>query len=111
MGKFGPYLRFNNSFYALAKTDNPLTINLERAVQVIQEKIEKESKKLIKEFSENKEVKILNGRWGAFICIEKENYKIPKGKKPEDLSLEDCLSIAKESNKPEKKSFKKKKSK
>jgi len=108
VGKFGPYLKFNNAFYALAKTDNPLSISLERAVEVIHEKQEKESKKLIKEFPENKDVKVLNGRWGAYISIGKDNFKIPKGKKPETLTLSDCLNIAEQSDKTEKKGFKKK---
>lgn len=106
VGKFGPYVRFNNAFFALPKTDNPLSVTLERAIEIIIEKMEKNSKKLIKEFDDNKDVKVLNGRWGAYIAIGKENFKIPKGKKPEELTLEDCLEIAKEQKKPAKKTVK-----
>ena len=107
VGRFGPYLKYESSFYSLPKTDDPLTINLERAIEVIIEKLDKDSKKLIKEFTKNSDVKILNGRWGAYIAIGKENFKIPKDKKPEDLSLEDCLLIAKQPKKPGKKVFRK----
>jgi len=107
VGKFGPYLRYDSGFYSIPKTDNPLTINIERAIEIINEKIDKESKKLIKEFEENKDVKVLNGRWGAYIAIAKDNFKIPKGIKPESLTLEDCLRISKEPKKPAKKIFRK----
>jgi len=107
IGKFGPYLKFDNSFYSLPKADSPFTVTIERAIEVIIEKLEKDSKKLIKEFTENADVKVLNGRWGAYIAIGKENYKIPKDKNPEKLSLEECLKIAEQPKKPGKKVFRK----
>jgi len=111
IGRFGPYVKFNSGFYSLPKSDDPLTVSLERAIEIINEKLDKDSKKLIKEFSGKQDVKILNGRWGAYIAIGKENYKIPKDKKPEDLTLEECLEISKQPKKPGKKFFSKGKSK
>ena len=99
VGKFGPYVKHKSLFYSLAKTDDPMTITAERAIEVIEAKRKREIEKFIKEFPENDKVKVLKGRWGAYIAIEKKNYKIPKGMVPEELTLEDCLRIAKESEK------------
>jgi len=109
-GRFGPYVRHNSAFYSLAKTDDPMTIVLERAIELITEKRKKEMEKTIREFSENADMKILNGRYGAYISFKKRNYKIPKSKDPKELTLEDCLSIVKETepSKPGRTSRKKK---
>jgi DNA topoisomerase-1 len=109
-GRFGPYVRHKSAFYSLAKTDEPMTIVLERAVELITEKRRKETEKTIREFSENTDMKILNGRYGVYISYKKRNYKIPKSKDPEELTLEDCLHIVKETepSKPGRRSRKKK---
>ena len=99
ISRFGPYVKHKNQFYSLKKTDEPITLNESRAIELILEKREKDSNKLVKEFTENKEVKILRGRWGIYIAIGKNNYKIPKEKVPESLTLADCLKIAEEQNK------------
>jgi len=96
IGRFGPYIKHNNQFFSLGKTDDPYTISEKRSIEIILEKRDKDSKKLIREFNENAEVKVLNGRWGAYIAIGKNNYKIPKGLVPESLTLNDCLKIADE---------------
>ena len=95
-GRFGPYVRHNSAFYSLAKTDDPMTIILERAIELITEKRKKESEKTIREFSENPDMKILNGRYGPYISYKKQNYKIQKSKDPKELTLQDCLTIVKE---------------
>lgn len=94
VGRFGPYIKHDNAFYSVGKTDSIMSMTEARAIEIIIEKKEKDSKKLIKEFDENKEVKVLNGRWGAYISAFGKNYKITKGTKPESLSLEDCLKIS-----------------
>jgi len=99
IGRFGPYVRHKSKFYSLGKEDDPLTVEDARAIEIIEAKRKKDREKLIKAFDENEEVQVLNGRWGAYISIGKKNYKIPKTTKPEELSLEDCLSIAKEADK------------
>ena len=104
VSRFGPYIKHNNAFYSLKKTDNPITITESRAIELIIEKRIVESNKLIKEFSENSDVKVLRGRWGAYISMNKKNYKIPKGKEPDSLTLEECLNIVGVQDKPEPKS-------
>jgi DNA topoisomerase-1 len=73
-----------------------MKIDLDRAIELITEKRKKESEKTIREFPENPDMKILNGRYGPYITFKKQNYKIPKSRDPKELTLEDCLSIVKE---------------
>jgi len=109
-GRFGPYVKHKSAFVSLAKTDDPMTIVLERAIELITEKRKKETEKTIREFPENTDMKILNGRYGAYISFKKQNYKIPKSKDPKALTLDDCLTIVKETepSKPGRTSRKKK---
>jgi len=93
IGRFGPYLIHKKAFYSIPKDDDPMSISLERSIEIIKLKIEKDANKIIKEFDSNPDMKILNGRWGPYIAIGKENFKIPKNKDPKELSLEDCLTI------------------
>ena len=77
---------------------------------MINEKRELEKQKIIKEFAEDEDVTVLNGRYGPYLVIKKQNYKIPKGTDPKGLSLEDCYKIAQDpENKPKKRFFEKKK--
>lgn len=99
IGRYGPYIRHKGKFVSIPKTDDPLTIKKERAIELIEEKREKDRKKTIKIFDDENETKILNGRWGPYISIGKENFRIPKDKKPEELTLNDCKKIAEESKK------------
>ncbi|MDC0584134.1 type I DNA topoisomerase [Bacteroidales bacterium] len=110
IGRFGPYVRHDSKFVSLKKgEDDPYTIELDRAIELIEEKREKDRKALIKKFDEEPELQLLNGRFGAYISYKKKNYKIPKGTKAEDLNLEQCMEIV---NTPkEKTKTKKKKSK
>jgi DNA topoisomerase I len=108
VGRFGPFLRHDSKFYSIRpEVDNPLTITIERAIEVIEEKRMKDKNKVIKLFEQNVDIQVLNGRWGPYITCKKENYKIPKDKVPQDLSLEDCLDIIKNSaSKPKRKTKK-----
>jgi len=100
IGRFGPYIRHNSKFVSLKKYDeDPLTVSEEKAIEIIELAREEERKKTIKIFDEDPEVKILNGRWGPYISYQKKNYKIPKDKKPEELSLEDCKKLIEEAPK------------
>jgi DNA topoisomerase-1 len=84
-----------------------MSIDLNRAIEIIEAKRQAEKEKIIKIFEENEEVKVLNGRFGPYIAIGKNNYKIPKGTDPAALSLEDCLKLASEqdANNPNKKAY------
>ena len=94
VGRFGPYVRHNSAFYSLKKEDDPMTISSERAIELIEAKRKADREKLILSFKERPDVQVLNGRWGPYIAIEKNNYKIPKDKEPAKLTLAECLAIA-----------------
>jgi DNA topoisomerase-1 len=95
IGRFGPYIRHDNKFISIPKTDDPYIITFERTVELIEIKRKADSEKLIKQFEGNSEVRILNGRWGPYLAIGKKNIKIPKGKDPASLTLEECLELEK----------------
>jgi DNA topoisomerase-1 len=109
LGKFGPYVKHSNAFFALEKTDDPANITQERAVELIEARREEEKNRIIREFDENKDVKVLRGRYGPYIAIGKKNYKIPKGTDPEKLTLEECIKISEDpKNEPKKRRGRKK---
>jgi DNA topoisomerase-1 len=93
IGRFGPYVRHASKFYSLKKDDNPLTIELPRAIELIEEGRRKEKEKLIKTFPEEPTLQVLNGRWGAYLSHKGNNYKLPKGTDAAKLTLEECLKI------------------
>lgn len=93
IGRFGPYIRHDGKFYSLPKTDDPLEISAERAVEIIEAKRESDKNKVIHIFGQNGEIQVLNGRFGAYIAFEKNNYKIPKKTDVATLTEEQCREI------------------
>jgi DNA topoisomerase I len=94
IGRFGPYVRHDSKFISLDKNaDDPYSIELARAIELIEGKREKDLNALIKVFEENPDVKIMNGRWGPYISFKKGNYKIPKNTDASKLSLDDCMKL------------------
>ena len=91
-GRFGPYIKHGATFISLGKHDNPYTIDLDRAIELIEEAQKKAKEKVIKNF-ENEGIQILNGRFGPYIAQNKINYKIPKGQDPAQMTLEACMAI------------------
>lgn len=93
IGRFGPYIRHNSTFYSLPKTDDPMEITAERAVEIIEAKREEEKNRQIATLGPNGEVQVLNGRFGPYFTCEKVNYKIPKGTDPATLTFEKCQEL------------------
>lgn len=98
VGRFGPYIQIGKTFVSLKKEDDPMTVSLERALELYKEKQQAEANKLIKSFPEREDVQLLNGRYGAYLKIGKDNFKLPKGTVAENLTLEECLAIAADQN-------------
>jgi DNA topoisomerase I len=98
IGRFGPYVKHKSAFFSLHKTDDPATINIDRAIEIIVDKRKAESERLIKQFDGPQTILVLKGRFGPYITMNKNNYKIPKGTEPESLTMEDCQRIIKESD-------------
>jgi DNA topoisomerase-1 len=91
IGRFGPYVRYANKFVSI-KGDDPYTITLERALQLIAEKKIADANRLIRDFPEAG-VQVLNGRYGPYITNKVKNAKIPKDKVPAQLTLEECQAL------------------
>ncbi len=111
IGRFGPYIRHDGSFYSLPKTDDPLSVAAERAISIIEEKRETEKNKVIAVLGEQNEYQVLNGRFGPYFTFEKNNYKIPKSIDPKTLTADKCKELVEQQGtaKPKKKGFRKKK--
>ena len=105
IGRFGPYLQVKTKYYSL-KNDDPYTIDEIRAKEIIEQIDEAKSKALIKDFEKEK-IQILNGQYGAYIKQGRKNFKIPKTKVAENLTLEECLEIIEKDSKVSKKSTRK----
>ncbi|GAB5420278.1 MAG: type I DNA topoisomerase [Crocinitomicaceae bacterium] len=109
VGRFGPYVQLGKLFASIPKEEDPMTIDFDRAVELIKEKREADAKKMIKVFPENEEVQLLNGRWGPYLKIGRKNFKLPKDVEPEKLTLEQCIEISENQPAPRKGRAKKKK--
>jgi len=99
IGRFGPYIRHDSKFISL-KEDDPLSVSLDRGIELILEKREADKKKFIKAFDNDPEMQILNGRWGPYVAYKKKNYRVPKDTDPLSLSYDDCLKLIEVSAKP-----------
>src|SRR5690606_12736104 len=94
IGRFGPYIRHDGSFYSLPKDVDPHKVEETEAIEIIKIKRQKDIDTIIKTFEEDPDVRIENGRWGPFIRYGKLNIKIPKDKVAEDLTFEDIKVLA-----------------
>ena len=107
IGRFGPYLQVKTKYYSL-KTDDPYTVDLNRAEEIIKDLDEAKEKSTIKSFDKEK-IQILIGQYGPYIKQGRKNFKIPKGTEANDLTLEQCLEIiAKDAKSPKSGATKKK---
>lgn len=110
IGRFGPFVRHDGKFYSLPKGLDPADVDEDSAIELVISKRSEAAEKVIKEFADNPDFKVLKGRYGPYISYGKRNIRIPKGTDPASLSLQDCLRLAEESanegpkRKPRKKS-------
>ena len=107
IGRFGPFAKRGSTYASLKKEDDPYTIDLARAVFLIEEKEEIARNRIIKEF-EGIEIQVLNGRFGPYISDGKMNGKIPKDREPASLTLAEVQQLMEETGKPVRKGFGKK---
>ena len=94
-GRFGPYILHNKKYTSLPKTEDPMTVTLDTAIKLIEEKRQQEAQRHIKQFDEDAKLEILNGRYGPYIAYDGKNYRIPKAQhdKAAQLSYEQCMEI------------------
>ncbi len=95
IGRFGPYVRYEKMFVSIPKDQDPMTLTKDQAIELIEAKKLVEANRMIKQFDEDKNIEVLNGRYGPYIKFGKKNYRIPKDVEPKDLSLADCNELIK----------------
>lgn len=99
VGRFGPYVRHRGNFVSIPKETAPTELNLDGAIELIVAKRAEAAKKIVREFTEDPDLQILNGRYGIYIAYRKKNYKIPKTvTDPAALTFEQAMKIVSEAD-------------
>ena len=96
IGRFGPYLLHDKKFISIPKTDDVFVIDETRAIEIISEKRISDANKIIKIFDEDENLRLINGRWGPYLAFGKDNYKLPKGAKADELTFDECMKLVKQ---------------
>lgn len=104
IGRFGPFAKRGSVYASLKKEDDPYTIDLARAVFLVEEKEEIARNRIIKEF-DGSDIQVLNGRFGPYISDGRLNGKIPKDREPASLTLEEVVKLLEETGKPARRGF------
>jgi DNA topoisomerase-1 len=91
IGRFGPFVKQGSTYASLKPEDDPYTIELPRALQIVQEKLEMLANRVIADFGNG--VQVLNGRYGPYITDGEKNARIPKEQEPKELTEAQCLEL------------------
>ena len=110
-GRFGPYVLHNKKYVSLPKDEDPLTVTLDTAISLIEEKRKAEEQRHLKKFDEDPKLEVLNGRYGPYIAYDGANYRIPRDmhEKAAELTYEQCMDFIKNPPAPKKRAAVKKK--
>ena len=94
-GRFGPYVLHNRKYTSLPKDADPMTITLEEAIALIEEKREQDNQKHLKIFLEDPKLEVLNGRYGPYLAYDGKNYRLPRAmhEKATQLTYEECMKV------------------
>lgn len=104
-GRFGPYVLHNKKYVSLPKDENPMTITLDAAINLIQKKRLQEAQRHLKTFEEDADMEVMNGRYGPYIAYNGKNYRMPKAlhEKASELTYEQCMDIVNNAPEPKRK--------
>jgi DNA topoisomerase-1 len=91
VGRFGPYIRYGDKYVSM-KEDDPYTVELPRALELIEAKKIEDANRIIQDFEEQG-IQVLNGRYGPYITDKTKNARVPKDREPKSLSLEECIEL------------------
>jgi DNA topoisomerase-1 len=92
VGRFGPYVRYGDKYVSIRGDDDPYTIELPRALELIEIKKIEDANRIIQDF-EDEGIQVLNGRYGPYITDKKKNARVPKDREPGSLTLEECKEL------------------
>jgi DNA topoisomerase-1 len=100
IGRFGPYLLHDGKFKSIPKDDDVYSIDLARAVEVLEMPATRgrgaaasEKKELGKHPDDGKPVNLQNGRYGWYVSHNKINATLPKDLDPQAITLLDALPL------------------
>lgn len=91
IGRFGPFVKQGSTYASLKPEDDPYTIELPRALQLVADKLEMLANRVILDFGNG--VQVLNGRYGPYITDGEKNARIPKDQEPKELTEAQCLEL------------------
>jgi DNA topoisomerase-1 len=91
IGRFGPYVRYGDKYVSM-KEDDPYTIDLPRALELIEAKKIEDANRIIQDF-EKQGIQVLNGRYGPYITDKTKNARVPKDREPKSLTIEECIEL------------------
>ena len=94
IGRFGPYVRHKGKFTSLGKELDPYTVELDAAIELIENKRKADLEKILKTFEEDPDCQILKGRWGPYLKFGKKNVRLPKETDIEKLTYAECKEMA-----------------
>ena len=92
VGRFGPYVRYGDKYVSIRGEDDPYTIELPRALELIEAKKIEDANRIIQDF-EDEGIQVLNGRYGPYITDKTKNARVPKDREPKSLTLEECKEL------------------
>ncbi len=92
VGRFGPYVRYGDKYVSIRGDDDPYTIELPRALELIEQKKIEDANRIIQDFEEAG-IQVLNGRYGPYITNKAKNARVPKDREPKSLTLEECQEL------------------
>ncbi len=92
VGRFGPYVRYGDKYVSIRGDDDPYTIELPRALELIEEKKIADANRIIQDF-EDEGIQVLNGRYGPYVTDKSKNARVPKDRDPKSLTLEECKEL------------------
>jgi DNA topoisomerase-1 len=92
IGRFGPYVRYGDKYVSIRGDDDPYTIELPRALELIEQKKIEDANRIIQDFEEEG-IQVLNGRYGPYVTNKKKNARVPKDREPKSLTLEECIEL------------------
>ncbi len=92
VGRFGPYVRYGDKYVSIRGDDDPYTIELPRALELIEQKKIDDANRIIQDFEEHG-IQVLNGRYGPYVTNKQKNARVPKDREPGSLTLEECQEL------------------
>ena len=94
-GRFGPYVLHAGKYTSLPKGADPMTVTLDEAISLIDEKRKQDTQKHLKIFLEDDKLEVLNGRYGPYLAYDGKNYRLPKAlhERAAELKYEECMEI------------------